>query len=147
MKKLLGLIFASFLVMSAAHADFTAKDASGSTITFKNSGTCTSVVCVVQQQPVDSTGAAFGVTGNPFFMSFGTGVTLPAFGATPTVNLGTIAGAATAAKQPALGTAGTASTDVLTVQGIPSMTPMLTTFSGPKNINKISGPISLPTGA
>lgn len=33
-------------------------------------------------------------------------------------------GAATAAKQPALGTAGTASTDVLTVQGIASMTPL-----------------------
>lgn len=32
-------------------------------------------------------------------------------------------GAATSAKQPALGTAGTASTDVLTVQGITSMTP------------------------
>ena len=37
-----------------------------------------------------------------------------------TVSLPT--GAATAAKQPALGTAGTASTDVLTVQGIASMT-------------------------
>lgn len=34
-------------------------------------------------------------------------------------------GAATAAKQPALGTAGSASTDVLTVQGIASMTPLL----------------------
>ncbi len=33
-------------------------------------------------------------------------------------------GAATAAKQPALGTAGTASTDVITVQGIASMTPI-----------------------
>lgn len=35
-------------------------------------------------------------------------------------------GASTAAKQPALGTAGSASTDVLTVQGITSMTPFLT---------------------
>lgn len=34
------------------------------------------------------------------------------------------AGAATAAKQPALGTAGTASADVLSVQGIASMTPL-----------------------
>lgn len=39
-----------------------------------------------------------------------------------TVSLPT--GAATAAKQPALGTAGTASADVLTVQGIASMTPL-----------------------
>lgn len=40
-----------------------------------------------------------------------------------TVSLPT--GAATAAKQPALGTAGAASADVLTVQGIASMTPLL----------------------
>ena len=40
------------------------------------------------------------------------------------------AGAATAAKQPALGTAGTASTDVLTVQGIASMTALKTDGSG-----------------
>lgn len=42
-----------------------------------------------------------------------------------TVSLPT--GAATAAKQPALGTAGTASSDVITVQGIASMTPVLVT--------------------
>lgn len=36
-------------------------------------------------------------------------------------------GASTAAKQPALGTAGTASTDVLTIQGIASMTKLLVT--------------------
>ncbi len=41
---------------------------------------------------------------------------------TVTANLGTIGGAATAAKQPALGTAGTASTDVITIQGIASGT-------------------------
>ena len=45
-----------------------------------------------------------------------------------TVSLPT--GAATAAKQPALGTAGTASSDVLTVQGIASMTPLLVNGSG-----------------
>lgn len=44
-----------------------------------------------------------------------------------TVSLPT--GASTAAKQPALGTAGTASTDVLTVQGIASMTPLLATVT------------------
>lgn len=62
-----------------------------------------------------------------------------------TVSLPT--GASTAAKQPALGTAGTASTDVLTVQGIASMTPLLATLSGTNNINNISGTVSLPTGA
>ena len=44
-----------------------------------------------------------------------------------TVSLPT--GASTAAKQPALGTAGTASSDVITVQGIASMTPLLQTVS------------------
>jgi hypothetical protein len=39
-------------------------------------------------------------------------------------------GASTAAKQPALGTAGTASSDVLTVQGIASMTPLKVDGSG-----------------
>lgn len=39
-------------------------------------------------------------------------------------------GASTAAKQPALGTAGTASADVITVQGITSMTPLLVNASG-----------------
>jgi len=42
------------------------------------------------------------------------------------VNLGTIGGAATAAKQPALGTAGSASADVISVQGVASMTPLQT---------------------
>lgn len=44
-----------------------------------------------------------------------------------TVSLPT--GAATAAKQPALGTAGSASSDVITVQGIASMTPLLATVT------------------
>lgn len=39
-------------------------------------------------------------------------------------------GASTVAKQPALGTAGTASADVISVQGIASMTPLLVNASG-----------------
>ena len=69
---------------------------------------------------------------------------------------------ATAAKQPALGTAGSASSDVLSVQGITSMTPLKTdgsgftqpvsgtvsaAQSGTWNINNISGTVALPTGA
>lgn len=55
-------------------------------------------------------------------------------------------GAATAAKQPALGTAGTASTDVITVQGIASMTALKVDGSA------VTQPVSattlpLPTGA
>lgn len=47
-------------------------------------------------------------------------------------------GAATAAKQPALGTAGTASADVITVQGVASMTPILATLSGTNNIATVT---------
>lgn len=65
----------------------------------------------------------------------GSAVTQPVSG-TVTANAGTgtfavsaatlplPSGAATSAKQPALGTAGTASTDVITIQGIASMTPV-----------------------
>lgn len=95
----------------------------------------------------------------------GTGGTFPATqsGTWNVTNIsGTVSlptGAATAAKQPALGTAGSASTDVLTVQGIASMTPLLATVtnagtfavqaaqSGTWNITNVSGTVSLPTGA
>jgi hypothetical protein len=47
-------------------------------------------------------------------------------------------GASTAAKQPALGTAGSASSDVITVQGVASMTPVLATLSGTNNIATVT---------
>jgi hypothetical protein len=47
-------------------------------------------------------------------------------------------GLATSAKQPSLGTAGTASSNVITVQGIASMTPLLATLSGTNNINAVT---------
>jgi hypothetical protein len=71
-KIFLAFAFSAALV-SRALADWTGKDASNNTITFKNSGTCSSVVCVPIAEPVDSTGAAFGVTGNPFFMTAASG--------------------------------------------------------------------------
>ena len=43
-------------------------------------------------------------------------------------------GAATAAKQPALGTAGSASSDVITVQGVASMTPLAVSNTALTNI-------------
>lgn len=55
-----------------------------------------------------------------------------------TVSLPT--GAATVAKQPALGTAGTASADVITVQGITSMTPLLVNGSG--STQPVSGTVA-----
>lgn len=54
-----------------------------------------------------------------------------------TVSLPT--GASTAAKQPALGTAGTASADVLSIQGIASMTPILATLSGTNSVRMQDG--------
>ncbi|HVP46243.1 MAG TPA: hypothetical protein VMT32_06660 [Bryobacteraceae bacterium] len=60
-----------------------------------------------------------------------------------TVSLPT--GAATAAKQPALGTAGTPSADVITVQGAASMTPLTITGSISNTGFNVTG--SLPTGA
>lgn len=53
-------------------------------------------------------------------------------------------GAATSAKQPALGTAGTASSDVITVQGIASMTPLKVDGSGVTQ--PISGSITANAG-
>lgn len=47
-------------------------------------------------------------------------------------------GAATAAKQPALGTAGTASSDVITVQGIAAMTPLLMQLSGTNTLTTVT---------
>lgn len=52
---------------------------------------------------------------------------------TLTANLGTLNGAATAAKQPALGTAGTPSADIITVQGSPSGTPLPTAPTATEN--------------
>jgi len=60
-----------------------------------------------------------------------------------TVSLPT--GAATSAKQPALGTAGTPSADVITVQGAASMTPLTITGSISNSGFNVTG--SLPTGA
>lgn len=81
-------------------------------------------------QPVSGT---VGVSGT--VTVDGSGVTQPVSGTvTANAGSGTFAvsaaslplpsGAATAAKQPALGTAGTASADVITIQGVASMTPV-----------------------
>jgi hypothetical protein len=110
---------------------------------------------------------------NPNFNITGT---LPAFAATPTVNIGTAptiavtgtffpatqpisalslplpTGAATSAKQPALGTAGTASTDVITVQGIAggvaqTITGTVTANAGTGTFAVSATTLPLPTGA
>jgi len=82
-------------------------------------------------------------------------ITVDASGAIQVAIIGTVpvtvssavlpTGAATAAKQPALGAAGSASTDVLTIQGVAGMTPVQTAVTGTVTV-AISGS-ALPTGA
>lgn len=64
MRRLIAPLAGLFLIATPAMANWTGKDAGGSTVTFFNGGNCTSVVCVPVAQPVDSTGASFGVPGN-----------------------------------------------------------------------------------
>lgn len=93
--------------------------------------------------------------------SFGISGTLPAFASTPTVNSaqsgtwnitnlsGTVSlptGASTAAKQPALGTSGTASSDVITVQGITGMTALKVDGSAVTQPVSISGTVTTTGG-
>jgi hypothetical protein len=64
MRKILVVLLAA-CAASPALADWTGKDATGATITFKNPGVCSSVVCVPISSLVDATGAAVGTAGAP----------------------------------------------------------------------------------
>jgi hypothetical protein len=64
MRKILVLLLAT-CAASPAFGDWTGKDATGATITFKNPNVCTSVVCVPIASLVDATGAAVGTAGAP----------------------------------------------------------------------------------
>src|ERR1700744_3465452 len=59
MRKLLFILSTGALLSSPALADWTGLNATGGTITFKNAGVCTSVVCVPQNAITDSTGVTF----------------------------------------------------------------------------------------
>lgn len=61
-----------------AQASYTALDSTGATVTFK-SITCGGQICPLSV-PADLTGAAFGVTGNPFFVAPASGATFPVSG-------------------------------------------------------------------
>ncbi len=124
-KLLLALSVLSAVFAPLAHAadDFEVKDASGATIKMKS--TDTGARGHAPWRVIEDGGNSITVDA--------TALPLPT-------------GAATAAKQPALGTAGAASTDVLTVQGIASMTPFLVDNSA--NTQPISASaLPLPTGA
>jgi hypothetical protein len=110
-------------------------------------------------QPVSGTVAVSSVAGT--VSVDGSGVTQPVSGTvTANAGSGTFAvsaaalplpsGASVASKQPALGTAGTASTDVLSVQGIASMTPLVVDgsastqpVSGTVAVSSVSGTVSV----
>lgn len=89
-------------------------------------------------QPVSGTVTANAGTGT--FTVDGSGVTQPVSAA----SLPLPTGASTSAKQPALGTAGTASSDVLTVQGIASMTALKT--DGSATTQPVSGTVTADQG-
>jgi hypothetical protein len=94
MRKILVLLLAA-CAASPALADWTGKDATGATITFKNPNVCTSVVCVPIASLVDATGAAVGTAGAPLRID-PTGTTTQPVSA---VSLPLPTGAATSANQ------------------------------------------------
>lgn len=118
----------------------TAATPSGSAVFFQGATNLMHVVSATNPLPVTTTlGAGTAVIGHVIVDTAPTTAITAAALPLPT-------GASTAAKQPALGTAGTAASDVLSVQGIASMTPILVDGSG------VMQPVSaaslpLPTGA
>lgn len=103
----------------------------GSAVTQPVSGTVTATGTVAATQSGTWTVQPGNTANTTAWKVDGSAVTQPVSG-TVTANAGTnlnTSALATSAKQPALGTAGSASADVLTVQGIASMTPLLATLS------------------
>ncbi len=75
---------------------------------------------------------------NPLSLTTAGALRVDASGTTVPVSASSLplpTGAATAAKQPALGTAGTPSSDVLSIQGVASGTPLPVSFSGNQDVN------------
>ena len=115
-------------------ASMTALTVDGSGVTQPVSGTVT-----VQ----DGGGALTVDNGGTFAVQAAQSGTWNITNVSGTVSLPT--GASTAAKQPALGTAGTASSDVITVQGISSMTALVVDGSGVTQ--PVSGTVTANLGA
>lgn len=99
-KRIALLVAASLLMVATARADYVIKDGAGTMRTIKAGTTCGVDVICPQTSLLDGTGAYIGTGANPFAITFGTGVTLPAFATTPTFNLGNINGAAPSANNP-----------------------------------------------
>lgn len=91
----------------------------------------------------DASGGELGVSGTPLYVQFASAQAVTQSGTWNVTNIsGTISlptGAATSAKQPALGTAGAASTDVITIQGIASMTPIAANVAQVNGVTVLMG--------
>lgn len=97
---------------------------------------------------LDTTGLATSAkqdTGNTSLASIDGKITAVNTGAVVISSSALPSGASTAAKQPALGTAGTASADVITVQGIASMTALK--VDGSAVTQPVSGTVTVTDGA
>jgi hypothetical protein len=82
MMKKIAVAASLLLAMASARADYVIKDGNGAFQTIK-AFTLSGNIIGPGSIPMDQTGAALGVAANPLAMSFGTGVLLPAFAATP----------------------------------------------------------------
>lgn len=116
------LAAAGLSIAGSALADLSILDGGGASRTIKNFVCETTKLCNATVL-IKSDGTEIGTSSNPVRTDPTGGTTQPVSG-TVTANLGTLNGAATAAKQPALGTAGSPSSDVITVQGNGSGTPL-----------------------
>ena len=133
---LLALAF-SFLALTSsafAQSSYVVKDGNGNLQTI-HSVNCSSQICPASV-PIDTNGAPFGVTSNPFFMAFGTGATLPAFAATPTFNLGNINGSAPSVNNPLFVAPSTgASFNVVCTSGCGGGGGLSVPYAGPIGLN------------
>lgn len=174
-KAVASLLAVSLLVLTAWAGNVPVKDGAGSDAYLKATGAGSDVDPYIPIHAATQSGTWTVQPGNTANTTAwkvdGSAVTQPVSAS----SLPLPTGAATAAKQPALGAAGTASSDVITVQGITSMTPLKVdgsavvqpisdnsgsitvdnggTFavqaaqSGTWNVTNVSGTVSLPTGA
>lgn len=92
--------------------------------------------------PTGASTAAAQATGNASLSSIDGKITAVNTGAVVVASSALPAGASTAAKQPALGTAGTASADVISIQGIASMTPLAVTGTFFQATQPVSGTVT-----
>jgi len=124
------LLAATFMLSPALAANLQVKDGTGSGVYMGASGSGTNLDPYIPSHAAVQSGTWTVQPGNTANTTAwkvdGSAVTQPVSAS----SLPLPTGASTAAKQPALGTAGSASTDVITVQGITSMTPLKVDGSG-----------------